>query len=47
MRRKIISAILLVGLLFSLAACQPAPEKEVVVSKNDGAFEQAITTDAG
>ena len=47
MRRIIISAILLVGLLFSLAACQPAPEKEVVVSKNDGAFEQAITTDAG
>lgn len=47
MRRKIISAILLVGLLFSLAACQPAPDKEVVVSKNDGAFEQAITTDAG
>lgn len=47
MRRKIISALLLVGLLFSLAACQPAPEKEVVVSKNDGAFEQAITTDAG
>lgn len=47
MKRKIISAILLVGLLFSLAACQPAPEKEVVVSKNDGAFEQAITTDAG
>ena len=33
--------------MFSLAACQPAPEKEVVVSKNDGAFEQAITTDAG
>lgn len=47
MRRKIISAILLISLLFSLAACQPAPEKEVVVSKNDGAFEQAITTDAG
>ena len=47
MKRSIISAILLVGLLFSLAACQPAPEKEVVVSKNDGAFEQAITTDAG
>lgn len=47
MRRKIISAILLVGLLFSLAACQPAPDKEVVVSKNNGAFEQAITTDAG
>ncbi len=47
MKRRIISAILLVGLLFSLSACQPAPEKEVVVSKNDGAFEQAITTDAG
>ena len=47
MKRAIISCLLLAGLLLNLAACQAAPEKEVVVSKNDGAFEQAITTDAG
>ena len=47
MKRTIISCLLLAGLLLSLAACQAAPDKEVVVSKNDGTFEQAIGTDAG
>ena len=40
--RKITSVTLVAGMLFGLCACQPAPKKETVVSKNDGAFDSKV-----
>ena len=44
MKRNLISCLLLAATLLSLAACQAAPEKSVVISKNDGAFDAALLT---
>ena len=33
---------LLIAIILLITACQPTPETEVVVNKNDGKFEQAL-----
>ena len=40
--KKSIAAALLFVLAFGLCACQKAPERSIVTSKNDGAFEAAL-----
>lgn len=41
--RKGICFILVLGMLLSLCACQPTPEKEIVANKGDGVLEQRIS----
>lgn len=40
--KRTILLIFAVSLLFCVTACQPTPEKPIVVNKNDGKFEAAI-----
>ena len=49
MGKKLRRGILGLAMLgvFLLGACQPTPEKEIVVNKNDGAFESALEASAG
>jgi hypothetical protein len=48
MKQKILLIFLVVFLIASFTGCQPAPDKNIVVSKNDGKFQEALkTTDAG
>ena len=48
MKKKKLSGICGIVMLgaFLLGACQPTPEKEIVVNKNDGALESAIVASA-
>ncbi len=39
---KKLMALMLAGTILALAGCQPTPEKTVVTSKNDGAFQAAL-----
>lgn len=41
------SIFLILSLLLLLTACQPNPEREAVVSKNDGAFDANVVQSAG
>ena len=45
-RRKIVLLAPALAALFVLTACQPTPEKQAVVQKNNGAFEDALNTAA-
>ena len=43
---KRICAALLTGLFLLLTACQPTPEKDIIINKGDGALEAAIAATA-